>query len=244
MNFKSLKSQAGFTLVELAIVMIVIGLLIGGVLKGQELVGNAKVTATVAQIKGMDGAISTFRDMYRALPGDMTNPGGRIPNCTALGDCSTAGDADGRLETAPGAVPANEAARFFVQLSSADLLTGIRPDGGTVFGGIFPESKINGGFTIGSAALPGDLTNAINSAGARSGLYLTLLNDPTAVSADGTVVLTANQAYRIDDKFDDGLPNAGSVRAFGSDCAGGGVGDIYLEADAGELCGLHLRVQN
>ncbi len=48
-------NQSGFTLVELAIVMIIIGLLIGGILKGQELVSNARVTSTVAQIKGIDG---------------------------------------------------------------------------------------------------------------------------------------------------------------------------------------------
>ena len=62
-------SQAGFTLVELAIVMIIIGLLIAGVLKGQELIGNARVTATVAQIKGIDAATSTFKDTYSDLPG-------------------------------------------------------------------------------------------------------------------------------------------------------------------------------
>ena len=48
---KNMRAQAGFTLVELAIVMIIIGLLIAGVLKGQALIGNAKVTAQVAQIK-------------------------------------------------------------------------------------------------------------------------------------------------------------------------------------------------
>ena len=76
-------SQAGFTLVELAIVMIIIGLLIAGVLKGQELIANARVTSTVAQIKAIDAATSTFKDTYDSLPGDMTAPTTRLPNCLA-----------------------------------------------------------------------------------------------------------------------------------------------------------------
>ena len=66
---KNMRAQAGFTLVELAIVMIIIGLLIAGVLKGQALIGNAKVTAQVAQIKSIDAATSTFKDMYCLFPG-------------------------------------------------------------------------------------------------------------------------------------------------------------------------------
>ena len=80
---KHMRAQAGFTLVELAIVMIIIGLLIAGVLKGQALIGNAKVTAQVAQIKSIDAATSTFKDMYAALPGDMLNATNRLPNCAA-----------------------------------------------------------------------------------------------------------------------------------------------------------------
>ena len=53
---KQMSNQKGFTLVELAIVMTIIGLLIGGVLKGQELMENARVTSTVAQVKGYEGA--------------------------------------------------------------------------------------------------------------------------------------------------------------------------------------------
>jgi prepilin-type N-terminal cleavage/methylation domain-containing protein len=75
---KNTRSQAGFTLVELAIVMIIIGLLIAGVLKGQQLIGNAKVTAQVAQFKAIDAATSTFKDMYASLPGDITNPNTRL----------------------------------------------------------------------------------------------------------------------------------------------------------------------
>src|ERR1700740_2066087 len=92
------QSQAGFTLVELAIVMIIIGLLIGGVLKGQQLITNAQITSTVAQIKAIDAATTSFRDQYAAVPGDMTNPTARVPNCVAGTNCGIAGNGDGRID--------------------------------------------------------------------------------------------------------------------------------------------------
>src|SRR5450631_879960 len=95
-NKAALRSQAGFTLVELAIVMIIIGLLIAGVLKGQQLIGNAKVTAQVAQIKAIDAATSTFKDMYAALPGDISNAITRLPNCAAA-PCGVNGGGDGNV---------------------------------------------------------------------------------------------------------------------------------------------------
>src|SRR6266481_7333522 len=93
---KNMRAQAGFTLVELAIVMIIIGLLIAGVLKGQALIQNAQVTATVAQTKAIEAATSTFRDTYNFIPGDMTNPTVRLPNC-GVAPCNNIGNGDGKI---------------------------------------------------------------------------------------------------------------------------------------------------
>ncbi len=71
LNLKKLKTdQAGFTLVEIAIVMVIIGLLIGGVLKGQAMVHNAKVKRVVKQGDEIRAAVMTFYDKYGVYPGD------------------------------------------------------------------------------------------------------------------------------------------------------------------------------
>jgi len=63
-------NQKGFTLVEIAIVMVIIGLLIGGILKGQEMINNAKVKRVVKQADEMRAAVMTFYDKYGQYPGD------------------------------------------------------------------------------------------------------------------------------------------------------------------------------
>jgi prepilin-type N-terminal cleavage/methylation domain-containing protein len=64
------QNEAGFTLVEIAIVMVIIGLLIGGVLKGQAMIQNAKVKRVVKQSDEMRAAVMTFYDRYGVYPGD------------------------------------------------------------------------------------------------------------------------------------------------------------------------------
>jgi prepilin-type N-terminal cleavage/methylation domain-containing protein len=67
-----MRKQAGFTLVEIAIVLVIIGLLLGGVLKGQEMIENARIKAVVGEMTGVTAAYNTYVDRYRALPGDET----------------------------------------------------------------------------------------------------------------------------------------------------------------------------
>ncbi len=63
-------TQAGFTLIELAIVLVIIGLLLGGVLKGQELINSAKVKNMATDFKNIQAYIYGYQDKFRALPGD------------------------------------------------------------------------------------------------------------------------------------------------------------------------------
>jgi prepilin-type N-terminal cleavage/methylation domain-containing protein len=69
---KQMKNQKGFTLVEIAIVLVIIGLLLGGVLKGQQLIENTKYKNFVQQINAYRSAVYSFQDRYKALPGDFS----------------------------------------------------------------------------------------------------------------------------------------------------------------------------
>src|SRR5918992_3324357 len=64
------RKQAGFTLVEIAIVLVIIGLLLGGILKGQEMITQAKIKNVIADVTGVSAAMYGYQDRYRALPGD------------------------------------------------------------------------------------------------------------------------------------------------------------------------------
>jgi prepilin-type N-terminal cleavage/methylation domain-containing protein len=85
--------QQGFTLTEIAIVLIIIGLLLGGILKGQEMVAQAKIKAMVADFAGVSAAYHAYGDRYRALPGDDARAASRWTIATA----ATSGNGDGQV---------------------------------------------------------------------------------------------------------------------------------------------------
>jgi len=109
--------QAGFTLIEIAIVLVIIGLLLGGVLKGQELITAARVRNLISTQDGVKAAYFGFLDRYRALPGDYSGATTNVPNCAA---CQN-GNNDGQI-LLNGAIV--ESISAWEHLSKAGFLTG------------------------------------------------------------------------------------------------------------------------
>ena len=72
-KFNKNSTEAGFTLVEIAIVLVIIGLLLGGVLKGQEMITQAKIKNIINDFNGVTVAVTSYQDRYRAIPGDDQN---------------------------------------------------------------------------------------------------------------------------------------------------------------------------
>jgi len=117
MQMQKLNKQSGFTLVEIAIVLVIIGLLLGGVLKGQEMIKNAEIRSVITDVGGITTAMYAYRDRYNAIPGDDGS------GVTHTGVVSSDGNGNGVLLDVSGSAPAEEA-NFFAHLRAVNLLTG------------------------------------------------------------------------------------------------------------------------
>lgn len=121
----------GFSLVELSIVLVILGLLTGGILAGQSLIRAAELRAVSTEYNRYIAAVGTFRDKYFALPGDMSNatkfwttagtcPGNNASPSTTQATCD--GNADGHV--LQNAATANETFRFWQHLANGGLIEG------------------------------------------------------------------------------------------------------------------------
>jgi prepilin-type N-terminal cleavage/methylation domain-containing protein len=189
------KKQAGFTLVEIAIVLVIIGLLLGGILKGQELINSARVRNLADQNSGIQAAYFGFIDRYRQVPGDWpaasAAPALGVPLAQLIG-----GDGDGRIDNT-----LLEAAAAWTQLSRSQFLAG----------GFTPAIVVPGS----EAAYA---TSAAAPLNAFSGpLILTRNQGFSGTNAPRLNLhmgrnVPVSIARELDLKVDDGLPNTGVLR--------------------------------
>jgi len=145
------RNQSGFTLIEIAIVLVIIGLLLGGVLKGQELINSAKVKNLANDFKNVPVYIYGYQDKFKALPGDQPQgnldaqfPAPSTPNaCTpaAAGKCATNnGIIDGGWDAA-GPLPEEESYIFWQHVR----LAGFGPGATDITAADYrPKNAVNG----------------------------------------------------------------------------------------------------
>ena len=121
MKMQHVKKQNGFTLIEIAIVLVIIGLLLGGVLKGQELINTARVRALNNSVDGITAAWFSFQDRYRAFPGDYLDARSTVN----LPGAPAGGDGNGRVGITGASTNAPlERAQVWSHLEAAGYITG------------------------------------------------------------------------------------------------------------------------
>ncbi len=116
------KRQSGFTLVEIAIVLVIIGLLLGGVLKGQEMITNAKIKKLESDFRGVSAAFYTYQDRFNRIPGDDANANDRFTGNWRAADN---GNGNGLVQGNWNSVTdANESRLVWKHLRGAGLISG------------------------------------------------------------------------------------------------------------------------
>ncbi len=209
------QAQSGFTLVEIAIVLVIIGLLLGGVLKGQELIENGRVKNAANDMNGIVAAYNSYLDRYRKVPGD----DGPVANLTGRGNAwagMTAGNNNGVLgiTAAQTFTGGGEGDEFFRHLKAAGFITGNPAD-------------------VGVNALP------VNAWGGRLGVTNVAVQG--RVAARVMVCLGSvpgKAAAALDVQLDDGRPDNGSFRATegANNVVPGGAAAAYSEDQTYTVC--------
>ena len=192
--------QSGFTLIEIAIVLVIIGLLLGGVLKGQELINTARVRALSNNVDGITSAWFSFSDRYRAFPGDYNQASVNLPNIV------NDGDGNGLVGDEGGVDSPEERALAWSHLQAAGYITGSYPDA-TTAPTIAADSYScsvdtcpDNGFGQGMVINLGALQQSAGTAAVDAHELVTGRAIPSDVLAE------------LDRKIDDGTPSGGSMQ--------------------------------
>ena len=212
MQYNSIRDGIkGFTLVELSIVLVIIGLVVGGILTGRALIHSAEIRSVSSDFVSYYTAIIRFKDVYSAYPGDMPNAYdffGSTMNCTNVltdvdwNGCN--GNGDGQISNG------NERLRTFNHLEAAGMIKGhyVGNIWGATPGVSVPAAAINGaGFLMRNIGLYKSASAALAVPAIEMGKCGYYCNAPALSSED---------AMLIDKKIDDGEPSTGKFQAAGT----------------------------
>ena len=259
----TISKQHGFTLIELSIVLVIIGLIVGAVLMGKELIRAAELRSIISDKEKFVTAVYAFQTKYNALPGDMVDAQaiwGAAADCTSaqttIATCN--GDGDGKVEQlVPSGARGNEIFLFWKHLANAGLISGN-------FWGI-KDGTVQRSATQNNAP-SGKIFNSLwyveywgimsGSSWAFNGKYLNCFeyglykvnNDPW------DPLLTTQETFALDSKIDDGKPGTGEVtpQGYGDSCTAKADGvtnstasdsatAIYRSTTTGNVCSLIFR---
>lgn len=238
----------GFTLVELAIVITIIGLLVGGVLKGLEMAKNARITGTISDLDAFKAATEAFVGTYGALPGDFALAQNKFQDCTTANSCengnsnSAIGTPAFGFNTITGNTITGENAQFWKHLAYADLITGVVPSATAMIAGESnPSAPVGGVYHVLT-------TSGTDAAGIIwSGLWVRIQNSIDgawgAAASVGQEALTPTAAAQIDRKVDDGLPLSGDVKSISHSYLNGCNMTAYVESITSKNCVLISRLR-
>ena len=193
--------QTGFTLVEIAIVLVIIGLLLGGILKGQEMITQAKIKNVVNDFNGITAAVNSYQDRYRALPGDDLNAASRWTNPLAIN-----GDGNGQLCT--GACPTPPVAPNLYNNSVATTVAAPEVN-------LFWWHLRLAGF-VGGTTAAGAGSSASQPANAANGVMGVQTGGPAGFFTSNMICssnLPDKIGIAVDTQMDDGNAASGQVRA-------------------------------
>jgi len=216
--------QKGFTLVELSIVLVIIGLIVSGVLVGQDLIKAAQLRATVKQLDEYQVGVNTFIGKYNGIPGDVNNgakfglySGTSVANAYQNGGVGN-GDGNGIITTTASATAVTnftgEMSTFWSHLTTEgkELISGsYSGDGCAGSGGAcaagtdFPGMKMgaNGWGVFGASGVNYFVAGVTNPG-------------PAAAATSTSATFIPMDAYNIDSKIDDGSPTTGDVVSRGA----------------------------
>lgn len=216
--------SSGFTLLELSIVLLIIGVLTAGIIIGKSLVVSSRLQTIVTDVDSYTAAVTNFKQTYQGLPGDFadattrwgTDSNGCPTGGGTTGTCN--GNGDGMLVNTNAASQANETFLFWQHLFKAGMFAKSLSNQASstgVYASVIdinvPSASIKGsGFSvIWLGTLSGDPDRF-------DGFYGNVFQLGEALSGDITrgPILTADQAGSIDAKIDDGIPASGKVRAY------------------------------
>jgi prepilin-type N-terminal cleavage/methylation domain-containing protein len=148
------RDPSGFTLIETAIVLVVIGLLLGAVFKGQELINGARVKHLAGDFKNVPTYVNAYQDKFRALPGDDAELASHLPGATpcspaAAGKCVVGnGVIDGKWSDT---TVASESYVFWQHLRLAGLAPG-STDTSNLDGDYIPRNTVGGKIGVTSSS--------------------------------------------------------------------------------------------